>query len=98
MPRLVGGSLRPDAEFLADSGHHGFLCERRTTREGSEHLAGIEDALGIQRVFDRAHGRELSGAAAVAEDLAFEAAGTRLGRDRAAIAAHQIVDDLLDGT
>src|SRR3954469_713004 len=71
----------------------------------SDHLAGIEQMIGIERGLQRPHQRDLGLAAGMAQPLLLQRADAVLGGDAAAHLAHETVDDrvhrflrlLLDG-
>src|SRR5260370_41436495 len=59
-------------------------------------LARIHEVLRIQRALDGAHGVELYPAAVMGELVDLELADAVLGRDRAAIADHEVIDRAAD--
>src|SRR5476649_1614635 len=59
-------------------------------------FARIHDVVGVQRALQRAHDVELDLAAVVRKLIDLDAADAVLGRDRAAIGCHQIVDRAAD--
>src|SRR5262245_48045247 len=67
-------------------------------RETSQHLARVEDAVGIERVLERAHQVERDRVFHVRKEIAFEPADAMLGRDRSVERGHDLVHARIDCT
>src|SRR6185295_7403464 len=74
------------------------LGARPAPRRASQHLAWIENALGIEGGLDGSHQLEFDGAFDARQRLALHDADAMLGRKRAAEGQHRLVDRLLQGS
>src|SRR6185437_4768490 len=61
-----------------------------------KHLAGIEDAIGVKHALEPAHELERDRILYLGQRIALELADAMLGRDRAAIFEHDLVDGVVD--